>query len=129
MGCPTERERELLAHAQAMDYALTHVRLLAHASRDGMVPGSMLLKVLSRPYRFPLPGDAAALAAYRAVFGEGNLAIGHLADCGRCNPVGYDRDYCGGYEAASREDGRLAAREASLRASGIPEGTIRMMRP
>ena len=104
VGCPTPRERDLLRHAQAMDYALTHVRLLAHASRDGMVPGSMLLKVLSKPYRFPLPGDAAALAAYRAVFGEGNLTIGHLADCGRCNPVGYDRDFCPGYGAAARAD-------------------------
>jgi hypothetical protein len=76
------------------------------------------------------------------VYEDGNRAIAHLAECGRCEPVGYDRVHCQGYYAAVRADAEeerqagaerspetLAKREESLRAAGVPEGTIRMMRP
>ena len=48
----------LLNHAQAMDSALSHVRLLAEAARGGAVPAADILRALNQPYRFPLPGDA-----------------------------------------------------------------------
>ncbi len=135
-GCPAPHEQELLRHAQAMDAALRTVRLYAEAAEagSGMVPSDMILRALGEPYLFPLPGDAEALAAYRKVYEDGNRTILHLAECGRCNPIGYDRDLCSGYDAACRADAEeahraLARREAGLRAAGVPEGTIRMMRP
>jgi hypothetical protein len=112
-GCPSPRERELLRHALAMDAVLRTVRLCAEAAENGggMVPSGMILRAMGEPYRFPLPGDAEALAAYRKVYEDGNRTIAHLAECGRCNPVGYDRDLCTGYDAALRADADEAHRE------------------
>ena len=97
----------------AMDTALRMVRLYAEAAENGggMVPSDMILRALDEPYRFPLPGDAEALAAYRKVYEDGNRSIAHLAECDRCNPVGYDRDFCTRYDAALRADADEAHRE------------------
>lgn len=112
-GCPSPRERDLLNHAMAMDAALRTVRLYAEAAGNGggMVPSDMIMRALDEPYCFPLPGDAEALAAYRKVYEDGDRTIAHLAECGRCNPVGYDRDLCTGYDAAVRADADEAHRE------------------
>jgi hypothetical protein len=106
VGCPTPRERDLLRHAQAMDYALTHVRLIVQSEmRNGMVPAEFVLRALTEPYRFPLPGDAEALAAYRKAYGHGNRTIIHIAECDVCEPAGRDGpEFCQGYEAAARAD-------------------------
>lgn len=113
VGCPTPRERDLLAHAQAMDYALTHVRLIIQSEmRNGMVPAEQVLQAISEPYRFPLPGDAEALAAYREAlaayreaYGHGNRTIMHIAGCGVCEAAGRDGpEFCQAYEAAARAD-------------------------
>ncbi len=105
-GCPSPREMELLRHALAMDAALRTVRLYAEAAEagGGMVPSDMIMRALNEPYRFPLPGEAEALGAYRKVFELGDRTISHLADCSRCNPIGYDHDYCAGYVAAFDAD-------------------------
>jgi hypothetical protein len=110
-GCPAPAEWDLLRHAQAMDAALRMVRFTIEAeAKDGMVAAGALLRALDQPYRFPLPGDAEVLAAYRKVYEHGNRTILHLAECGRCEPVGYDRDLCSGYDAALRADAEEAWR-------------------
>ncbi len=140
-GCPSPHEREAASYALAVDFALRHVRLVAEtAGSDGMVSAAEVLSAIGVPYRFPLPGDTAALDAYRKMYGYGNRAVIHIAGCAECGAAGSGgRDFCEVYEAAARADyeeslqpqpaGSLARREASLRASGVPEGTIRMMRP
>lgn len=114
VGCPTPHEREVTRYALAMDSALAHVRLVVRAqARDGMVPAEAILLALSQPYRFPLPGDAEVLAAYRKVYGHGNGTILHVAECDGCEPAGRDGpDFCLGYYAAARADAADAIAEA-----------------
>jgi hypothetical protein len=105
IGCPSAAEWDLLNHAQALNAALCAIRLTVLAeARGGTVDAALILRALDQPYRFPLPGDTEALAAYRKVYEDGNRTILHLAECGRCDPVGYDRDLCQGYFAAVRAD-------------------------
>jgi len=104
-GCPSPHEQEAARYALAMDYALRHVRLLAAAAGGGMIPAEAVLRAVDAPYRFPLPGDAEALDAYRKMYGYGNRAVIHIAGCGECGAAGSGgRDYCEAYEAAVRAD-------------------------
>lgn len=52
----TGAEWDLLRHAQAMNFTLRRVRVLAEAAGPGgTVDAGAVLRALSEPYRFPLP--------------------------------------------------------------------------
>jgi hypothetical protein len=113
VGCPTPRERDLLACARAMDFTLHAVRVVAEShARDGVIPVTEILERLGSPYRFPLPGDAEALEAYREAYGHGNRTIIHIAGCDVCEPAGRDGpEFCQAYEGAVRADHQESLRE------------------
>lgn len=52
----TGAEWDLLNHAQAMNFTLGAIRTVAEAgARSGADPVESILRLLSEPYRFPLP--------------------------------------------------------------------------
>lgn len=85
----TGAEWDLLRHAQAMNFALRRVRLLAEvAGPGGTVDAGALLQAIGEPYRFPLPDAPPGVPSFTCP--ACGMTSHHPADaahgyCGNCH--------------------------------------------